>query len=224
MSAKLDRRMSGGTRQPQFRSDPPVGGQPSRPIPDRKKTSGSAYLKAISHQIRAKSILILEHSAATAAEIAEEIGAPIRTVRHHLAILEAGGFITVSKSQQRRNVLVPTYVATTFGEVDDATYEALDAAEQRSLIDHYLKGMIHGLRRFISSGTTYQGRHPSAARVRLALDDDGWHRLIEICDAAAEEVIELRSEVAERLRSRGDAGFEAEFDVIAIEVPETNKT
>lgn len=190
-----------------------------RSLPDREKTSGHAFVEAISHPLRTKIVVILEHEPATVAELAAEIGVPARTIRYHLAILRKGGFVSAARRTSRRNVHEYSFLGSTFGLVDGETYEELSPRQRRLLTNEYLRVIARGITRFVAAGATYDDHFPATLRVRLAVDEEGWRRLEEICICASEQVIGLKEECAERLEARGEVGVEAEFDIVALEIP-----
>jgi DNA-binding transcriptional ArsR family regulator len=190
-----------------------------RAEPDRERTSGRAFVKAISHPVRTKIVVILEHEPATVAELAAEIGVPARTVRHHVAILRKGGFVTAARSASRRNVLEYSFRGTTFGQVDEETYEELSPAERRTVTNSYLRAIARGVTRFVAAGSTYDEHFPVTLRARLAVDEEGWRALEEIAATAMEQVVELKGECARRLAARGESGIEAEFAIVGLETP-----
>lgn len=192
----------------------------SRPQPRREETSGEAYLKMLANPVRAKIMLILEHGRpGTAAELAAEIGAPLRTVRYHLGVLRKGGFVAVERRTARRNVYEYSFLETTFGEVDVATYAALSPAERRALTNHYLQVIARGVTRFVAAGTTYDEHFPLTWRLKIPLDEEGWVRLHAILFSAIDAAMELQREYVSRLEAGEALTSEAEIDFIALEVP-----
>jgi len=187
----------------------------------RQETSGLAFVEALTHPLRSRILGILEHEWATAAEIAEELGTPARTVRHHLRFLRERGFISVRRSRRRRNVHEYSFEGTTFGYVDDDLYATLSSAERRAVTNHYLRVLSRGVNRFAASGTTYDTHFPFTVRVRLATDEQGWTELTEILSSTLERILRVKRESGERLEGTED-GTVAEIGVLAFEVPLTN--
>jgi DNA-binding transcriptional ArsR family regulator len=173
----------------------------------------------LAHPLRSRFFAILEHEWASAAEIAAEVGAPVRTVRHHLAFLRERGFVSVRRSRRRRNVNEYTFEGTTFGYVDDELYAGLRPAERRVLTNHYLRVISRGVNRFAAAGTTYDTHFPFTVRVRIAADEQAWAEVAEILGAALEDLLRVKQEAGERLEGRGEDGEEAEIGLLAFEAP-----
>lgn len=190
-----------------------------RSYPHRDETSGKAFVKAISHPLRSKLILTLSTKRATAAELAEETGAPVRTVRHHLRYLSERGFVTITREAAKRNVQCYSFEETTYGEVADDLYRELTPAERRNVTNFYLGLIARGIGRFVTEGTTYDVHFPVTVRNRIVLDEEGWAELYEILVPAFERILDLKSRSRERLLDRGEEGWEAEVVLLALESP-----
>jgi hypothetical protein len=79
--------------------------------------------------------------------------------------------------------------------------------------------MARGMARFVAAGSTYDSHFPFVTRITLRLDEEGWRELIAICSAALERLVDLKGRAAERLGEGGEAGFEGEVDLLAVEAP-----
>jgi DNA-binding transcriptional ArsR family regulator len=189
-----------------------------RAHPSREETSGRAFVEAIAHPLRSKLIVILSAGSATSAELATEIGAPVRTVRHHLRYLSERGFVSVAREETRRNVLRYSFEETTFGEVDDELYAELTPAERRNVTNLYLRAIARAMSRFVAAAA-YDVHFPVTIRMNLALDEEGWRELREIMVSALDRLLELKGRTGERLPAGRGEGFDVEVALLALQTP-----
>jgi DNA-binding transcriptional ArsR family regulator len=187
--------------------------------PAREKAFGLTFLEAVKHPMRSRIMALLAHDWARAAELAAELGAPARTVRHHLRFLRERDLVSVRKARPRRNFYEYSFSDNTHGYVGDDLYGSFSPAERRALINHYLRVLSLGVTRFAAAGTTYDDHFPLTVRVRVDVDEQGWQELIEILSSALEQITRVKREAGERRRVGAEDGFEAELGLLAFEVP-----
>jgi DNA-binding transcriptional ArsR family regulator len=176
-------------------------------------------VEVLAHPLRARILTILAHDWASASELAAELGAPPRTVRHHLHLLRERGFVSVRSAERRRNVDEYRFSSSTFGAVDEELFTELSPAERRAVINHTLRLISGGVNRFVAAASTYDEHFPVSSRVRLAADAQAWGELLAVLDSALDQIVAIKARAAERLAAGGEEGFEGEVGLLAFEAP-----
>ena len=176
--------------------------------------SGLALVAALKHPLRSRIIAILEYESATARDLAERLGAPLRTVRYHLRHLRERGLVVVVRSEARRNTVEYCFRLETIGVIDDEMFAELGPSEQRTVINSCFRMIVGGINRFVQSSEPYGPYLPGVARVGLRVDPEGWRRLLSIHVLALEQIIQLKQEAAARLDESNEEGVEVETSLI----------
>lgn len=186
-----------------------------------KRPRRAAIVLALGHPLRAKLLFTLndtpDHSAQ---EIAELVGAPVRTVRHHLSEMRKAGLIESVEQQSRRGVVEHFYrLAVAPPAVPEAEFAKLTASEKLRIVTQALKHGYEVAVEAMAAGTVYARADYGIATVLAELDSQGWRELVEAHRNARDEVERVKRHSAERLRGGDEEPIRAASTLMWFELP-----
>src|SRR3954447_25332595 len=129
-------------------------------------------VKAISHPIRHKVLLLLNDRVASPNEISNEIGESLGRVSYHVRQLAGVGAIELVRTQPRRGAGEHFYRATSRAWFDDTDWAKLPASTRRNIFGQNLKRIGADVR----AAAEHDGFDPVQAHVSytlLDLDEQG---------------------------------------------------
>lgn len=185
---------------------------------ERQEEHELAVIEAVRRPPRADIILILGDRVAGAKEIAEELGEPVGKVRRHLRALLAAGLIETETTKTRRGAMEKYFLLASRGFIGEERFAELNPDMRRRVANYFLKAIVADLGRAARTESTFEQRVPSAVRVRLELDEEGWRELVGIGLEILARVEALRDEVAARPEARGMETIAVSVSIIGLEL------
>lgn len=177
-------------------------------VPPGKSTPdpyAGALLAAMTHPIKAQILAELgSEESQSAAEVAERIDAPVRSVRHQLSRLAADGLVEMIASRGRRGALEKLYRVRVMVQLETADFEVMSAEDSRRVTIETFRRIVFDVTRALVAGT-FDWNDSCEIRIGAEVDEEGWTEIAGITRLAYEEVEAARSRAAGRLeRSKGD--------------------
>jgi DNA-binding transcriptional ArsR family regulator len=169
-------------------------------------------IKAISHPLRHRVLVLLNEREASPKELAEELQEPIGRVSHHVRALARLGAIRLVRTAPRRGAVEHFYRALIPTWFTDAEWATLPLSTRRSVFGEYL-GRIY---RDVSGAFERGGFDHARAHVSytlLDLDDEGIVAVSELLDTTLQRVLEINAECAKR----GDDTLALELAMLLFE-------
>lgn len=181
---------------------------------------GHRLHEAMAHPVRVRVLSFLaEEPGAGAKAIAERIGHPLRSVRHHLAEMRKHDLVEAVEERRRRGASERFYSLVRPPVIDDSETEGLGARLKLRISTETLKLVFDDATTALRAGT-FDGRHDRLlARVRCGLDEQGWSELAAIQRRACEEVERVKAESEARLQRDGAVAIAAVAVLMAFELP-----
>jgi DNA-binding transcriptional ArsR family regulator len=161
-------------------------------------------VKAISHPIRHKVLLLLNDRVASPNEIANEIGESLGRVSYHVRQLAEVGAIELVRTEPRRGAVEHFYRATARAWFSDADWARLPRSTRRGIFgDHLDRIGSDVLEAAGSDGFDHLQAHVSYTL--LDLDDEGMGELADLLNETIERALQIQADVASRrIESDGD--------------------
>lgn len=154
---------------------------------------------ALHHPTRWALLIALVDGRASAKELADSLGLPATTVRHHLRGLQRDGAVEVVERRTRRNLVEHFYMPVGDLGVDEEEHGQLSDREQKRLTFFILRTVLSEIRASLVSPQGVRFSDDIGARVPLALDEAGWLEAVEIHREAFVKIRALRRDAEERL-------------------------
>jgi DNA-binding transcriptional ArsR family regulator len=176
-----------------------------RPKP-RKKDGilDERIVKAISHPIRHRVLVLLIDRVASPNEIANEIGESLGRVSYHVRQLAEVGAIELVRTEPRRGAVEHFYRATARAWFSDTDWALLPKTTRRGIFGEYLDRIGADVRGAADSGG-FDHLETHVSYTLLDLDARGMTDVSELLAETLERALEIQAEVASR-RAESDDG------------------
>jgi hypothetical protein len=189
------------------------GRKPSRPW---RSIIDDCVGKALSNSFRQQILWIMNERAASASEIADEMGETLNKVCHHIEVLKSAKCIDVAFTRKVGNRLQHFYKANARAFLDDAEWpkvpdslkEPMRATLLRNVLDDAVAAVVEGVYDSIESADAHMSWTP------MILDAQGWREIIAILDRALMEVVEVQEGTKERLIASGETGTSCTVSIL----------
>jgi DNA-binding transcriptional ArsR family regulator len=170
-------------------------------------------IKAISHPLRHRLLVLLNEREASPKQLADEVGESLGSVSHHVRVLAAIGAITLVRTAPRRGAVEHFYRATVHPRLADARGAA---TPRRAAEDAYLQ-RVGDLAATVESGA-FDRVKAHVSYTLLDLDERTMNRVAEILETALERILAVNAESEQRLAD-GPAAMRAELAMLLFERP-----
>jgi hypothetical protein len=131
-------------------------------------------------------------------------GIAVSQVAYHFRKLLKAGCVEVVQHHIRRGAVENVYRGVARVYFDDEEWKSLDRAEREEISGTVLQGLMARAESAVLEGTFDSRDDRWLAWVQLALDEQGWDELGEICMRMMEEVERVRHAAEERLGRAGE--------------------
>ena len=171
-------------------------------------------LRALGDPSRQQVLTVLNERAATAAEVAAEIGMDPQAVQDHVIALVANDAAERVGAPAGDTAEHPRFRATIRPFLDDDHWARLPVETRRALFAQNLKQIAQHLEAAVADGAFDDPRtHVSLTRVEL--DEQGWQEVADLLGGVVEEIMDIHAESIERLsRSRSRDAAAAELVIL----------
>jgi DNA-binding transcriptional ArsR family regulator len=159
-------------------------------------------IKALSHPIRARALMILNERVASPSEIAHELDESLGVVAYHMRTLEELGCIELVRRAQRRGAVEHYYRALERPWITDEEFEAMPKAFRRGLASSIFKQLAHDVAVASKEEGLARSDH-HMIRFPVLLDQTAWSQLTEDITALLDRILELQTETMTRVIESG---------------------
>jgi hypothetical protein len=150
-----------------------------------------------------------------------EEGLAVSQVAYHFRKLTRAGCVRVVKHHVRRGAIENVYRGAARAYFDQEEWEALAPERRRDISGIVLQGLMARAESAVLEGTFDAREDRWLAWAQMALDDEGWAELGELCRQMMDDVEQVRTAAAKRLEDAGDrpAGSPITWGLLAFESP-----
>jgi DNA-binding transcriptional ArsR family regulator len=170
-------------------------------------------VKAISHPIRHKVLLLLNDRVASPNEIANEIGESLGRVSYHVRQLAEVGAIELVRTEPRRGAVEHFYRATARAWFSDADWARLPKTTRRGIFGEYLDRIGSDVVE-AANGEGFDHLQAHVSYTLLDLDDDGMAELSELLNETIERALQIQADVASRRVDSDTEGIPTELAML----------
>jgi DNA-binding transcriptional ArsR family regulator len=191
-----------------------------RPKP-RKKDGilDERIVKAISHPIRHRVLVLLNDRVASPNEIANEIGESLGRVSYHVRQLAEVGAIELVRTEPRRGAVEHFYRATARAWFSDTDWALLPKTTRRGVFGQHLKRIGADVVA-AAEGNGFDHLQAHVSYTLLDLDEAGMTAVAELLTETLERALEIQADVASRrVTSEDGESLATELAMLHFERP-----
>jgi DNA-binding transcriptional ArsR family regulator len=202
----------------------PKGKKPKRNTRKRtavqvRGTIDNRLVKALSHELRARALSVLNERVASPKQISILLDEPLSRVSYHVEVLRDLKCIELVDEKKVRGAIEHFYRGTTRSFLNDTDWAQLNPEAQTGISVAGMK-MINETAEAAFLGGTFDARldrHLSCTPG--VVDEQGWSDARETLDEALERLLEILGESSSRLADANEKGFWATFSILGVESP-----
>jgi DNA-binding transcriptional ArsR family regulator len=172
-------------------------GLQSRAVDQDRPALDPQLVKAISHPLRHRLLVLLNEREASPKELADELGEPIGRVSHHIRTLARLGAITLTRTRPRRGAVEHFYRARIRAWFTDDDWATLPLSTRRGIFDEYLQRINRDVVAAVAGGG-FDHLQAHVSYTLVELDETGMARVAGILEDALERVLDVNAECAQR--------------------------
>ena len=172
------------------------------------------------HPVRAAMLVRLAARPASIGELAIGIGETRSKVRYHARKLIEAGLIEVAGKRPTRGTAETLYRPALSLVVHDGEFRELGPQEWRRFSERTITLAVHAILASLRSGRFEDRADGTAVHMQMIVDEQGWKEMSKLHLGILENTERVKSEAAERLRVRGDAGFPVASTQFFYELPD----
>lgn len=162
-------------------------------------------VRALSHPMRVRVLLILNEREASAVEIARMVDADVGVVAYHVRKLAALGLISLTREARVRGAVQRFFRARPLPAITEQAWVSAPAVAKQAVINATLQ-QVHESATAASAAGGFARSGARLERTTLRLDPRGSERLAEVVRNVLTEAHRIEAEASARLGSDGEAG------------------
>jgi DNA-binding transcriptional ArsR family regulator len=170
-------------------------------------------VKAISHPIRHKVLLLLNDRVASPNEIANEIGESLGRVSYHVRQLAEVGAIELVRTEPRRGAVEHFYRATARAWFSDADWAQLPRTTRRGIFGEHLNRIGSDVLE-AADGNGFDHLQAHVSYTLLDLDEEGMGEVSELLSETLERALQIHADAAARRLDSGEDAIPTELAVL----------
>jgi DNA-binding transcriptional ArsR family regulator len=188
-------------------------GSPNRPRPRRKgEVLDERLVKAISHPIRHRVLVLLNERVASPNEIARELGESLGRVSYHVRQLAEVGAVELVRTEPRRGAVEHFYRAITRAWFSDADWAKLPETTRRGIFAEHLERIGADVLS-AAEGAGFDDDRAHVSWTLLDLDEDARIAVAELLQETVERALEIHAESVAR-RASGATSTRTELAIL----------
>lgn len=164
----------------------------------KEYTPDQRVIKALSHPLRFRILVVLNQRVASPSEIASELDEPLGNVAYHTKILAENGAIEQVRTAPVRGALEHFYRAQIRPWFGDEMSARLPNSVRRALFGEILQ-YIWGDVVAASEAEGFDDPKTHITRTPLDLDDEAYEEVVDLLNSVVDRALELHAEAAPRL-------------------------
>lgn len=175
----------------------------------------------MAHPIRGRILsLLADEEGQSAADLAEGLSLPVRSVRHQLSRLAEDGLLEVIGSRERRGAREKFYEVRVTPILETADFETMTPQIRRLATAESFRPMVRDIEQALEAGSFFWN-DSTQARIGAEVDEEGWRVVAATMGAAYKEIEEVAERAAYRMEASGGAGRtkQALFGLLWFERP-----
>jgi DNA-binding transcriptional ArsR family regulator len=184
-----------------------------------RATIDNRLVKALSHELRARALSILNERIASPKQLSVLLDAPLSRVNYHVEELLKFECVELVYERPVRGTHEHFYRGTTRSFLSDTNWAQLNPEAKAGISVAGMK-MINETAEAAFLGGTFDARldrHLSCTPG--VVDEQGWKDAMEEVDGALERLLEILGESATRLAESNEKGFWTTFSILGFESP-----
>lgn len=165
-----------------------------------------ALMKALSHRLRTRILVILNERSASPNELSKELQEGLSQVSYHFLELKKLGLIELEKTEPRRGAVEHFYRAVRRVVIPKDAWEHLPVSLRSGLSAEIMRQSFEDVDASMSAGI-FDDPDSYASWSPLIVDRPGMKRIDKLANEFLEGLFEVQAEASQRLAENGDEGF-----------------
>lgn len=189
---------------------------------DREERENARFfenLRTALSPLRVEMLTQLTLAAASAKELAHQLGIPEEKVRYQLQRLTKAGFVEVVEERRRRGTMERVYIAAT-PEMIYRGGSRLTEAQRKSFDAQVVKALFRDAVEATKAGNFKFGGGQLMARIPLEMDRQAMTEITRVFDEALDRMLVLQEESRSRLDESGAEAIAATSGLLFFELDE----
>lgn len=162
-------------------------------------------VRALSHPMRVRVLLILNEREASAVEIARMVGADVGVVAYHVRKLASLGLISLTREARVRGAVQRFFRARPLPAITEQAWVSAPPVAKQAVINATLQ-QVHESATAASAAGGFARSGAHLERMTLRLDSRGSERVAEVLRNVLTEAHRIEAEASTRLGSHDEAG------------------
>ena len=188
-----------------------------RPKPRKKDgVLDERIVKAISHPIRHRVLVLLNDRVASPNEIANEIGESLGRVSYHVRQLAEVGAIELVRTEPRRGAVEHFYRATARAWFSDADWALLPKTTRRGIFGQNLKRIGADVIA-AADGNGFDHLQSHVSYTLLDLDEEGMTAVAELLTETLDKALQIHADAAARRLDSDEESHPTELALLHFE-------
>lgn len=174
---------------------------------------------AISHDVRAHVLAVLNERIASPVEVAREIGVDVNYINYHFEKLEEIEFIEMVRVEPRRGFDEHFYRAKETFFLNTQEVERLPLSLSTGVSTCLLQSIMGEAIRALDAGTFDSRSDRHLSQSSLLVDEQGWSEASAVLDGALDQVLAIQAQSARRLAKGGRKPISMSVGIAGFETP-----
>jgi len=180
-------------------------------------------IEALKHPTRAHVLNVLTQRVASATEVAREMDEEPSALIYHFRTLEKLECIEEVRKKKRRGATERFYRATVRHFFDRDAWGSVPMEERLGIVLNVV-GLISGDVGEAVRAETLTNPDLHISRTVMELDTAGWAEVLDLLEAALEELLEIRGRAAKRMSESGEKPRIGKATLLHFETPDGKRS
>ncbi|HSS05029.1 MAG TPA: hypothetical protein VLK89_07585 [Solirubrobacterales bacterium] len=169
------------------------------------KRRQAQLFNTLGHEIRLDALRIFNERVASPNEIANEIGANLSLVSHHVQVLLGDGSIELVKTEPRRGAVEHYYRAKVPAMIDDKAWQKMPQKSRLVVYRTILQSLMAESAAAEAKGA-FDADDAHLSWMPFPVDEQGRQEMTEVLAGALEGIEQVKASSAKRLAESGETG------------------
>lgn len=175
--------------------------------------------KAFAHPLRVQILIILNEKVASPNMLAQQLDESLNLVAYHVRVLEKYDCIELVDTKQRRGATEHFYRATRRQLLTDDQWARMPASLRPGMAAAVVKSIFEDIGAASKAGTLEEVDDIHLSRTPMVLDEQGWSDVADLLNGSLDRLLEIQSEVTNRLGESKQEGTPARVHLLHFKAP-----
>lgn len=197
---------------------PPQGGKRKAKPP---AITSPRLAKASAHPLRVKIMAALTMRTASCKELEDEIGERLNNIAYHMKVLKRLGCVELVNSEpvQGGRTVEAFFRASQRPYMSIEAWDGLTDSEKQKWVMTTMRLITEDIEKAMEQGTFLDPDDNVITRSPMVVDVDGWAETIEILDRTVDDLIEVETKSAVRMKGSAEGEIFQKVEILHFRSP-----